>query len=254
MKCCAAISKAAVMVCSLHSSGSSHNGPLTSGTILSDHTGQQSPASEEMLSSQSELRSSKCPQDRDSTYEVVKEMAVSSRDVSVEDSLYETVEGTQRAPPTAGPPQRPVEEPEEDLPPPLPSPLSPEPGFSNHNLSDNESAVYSTVDKTNCDESVSEEDKEHDYSSIAELKGLVPASSSSDLYATVRDIYAQPDEPEQDEEPGMDGTDPGYETIHIPKTSSSDDDRRAEGSDAAQPEPDYESVGEMGLSRETSRL
>lgn len=114
--------------------------------------------------------------------------------------------------------------------------------------------MYSTVDKTNCDESVSEEDKEHDYSSIAELKGLVPASSSSDLYATVRDIYAQPDEPEQDEEPGMDGTDPGYETIHIPKTSSSDDDRRAEGSDAAQPEPDYESVGEMGLSRETSRL
>ncbi|KAK5911214.1 hypothetical protein CgunFtcFv8_005409 [Champsocephalus gunnari] len=348
---------------------SSHNGPLTSGTILSDTQDNSPQPSEEMLSSQSELRSSKCPQDRelpsippnngligegppasgDSTYEVVKEMAVSSRDVSVEDSLYETVKELKEPPPQLGlpngtiqlssdkptthppailnghlspctpergplcagveyasvdlnkksrhsadleakrrsdnaslPPRRPVEEPEEDLPPPvpekvldendnqpvvmngmtgaglhngeLPSPLSPEPGFSNHNLSDNESAVYSTVDKTNCDESVSEEDKEHDYSSIAELKGLVPASSSSDLYATVRDIYAQPDEPEQDEEPGMDGTDPGYETIHIPKTSSSDYDRRAEGSDAAQPEPDYESVGEMGLSRETSRL
>ncbi|KAK1880359.1 Phosphoprotein associated with glycosphingolipid-enriched microdomains 1 [Dissostichus eleginoides] len=348
---------------------SSHNGPLTSGTILSDTQDNSPQPSEEMLSSQSELRSSKCPQDRelpsippnngligegppasgDSTYEVVKEMAVSSRDVSVEDSLYETVKELKEPPPQLGlpngtiqlssdtpttqppailnghlspctpergplcagveyasvdlnkksrhsadleakrrsdnaslPPRRPVEEPEEDLPPPVPekvldendnqpvvingmtgaglhngelhSPLSPEPGFSNHNLSDNESAVYSTVDKTNCDESVSEEDKEHDYSSIAELKGLVPTSSSSDLYATVRDIYAQPDEPEQDEDPGMDGTDPGYETIRIPKTSSSDDDHRAEGSDAAQPEPDYESVGEMGLSRETSRL
>ncbi|XP_063754773.1 phosphoprotein associated with glycosphingolipid-enriched microdomains 1 isoform X2 [Eleginops maclovinus] len=346
---------------------SSHNGPLTS--VLTDTQDTSPQPSEEMLSSQSELRSSKCPQDRelpsippnngligegppasgDSTYEVVKEMAVSSRDVSVEDSLYETVKELKEPPPQLGlpngtiqlssdeppnhppailnghlspctpergplcagveyasvdlnkksrhsadmeakrrsdnaslPPRKTVEEPEEDLPPPVPakvldendnqpvvmngltdsglhngelhSPPSPTPGFSNHNLSDNEAAVYSTVDKPNHHEAVSEEDKEHDYSSIAELKGLVPSSSSSDLYATVRDIYAQPDEPEQDEDPGMDRTDPGYETIRIPKNSSLDDDYRAEGSDAAKPEPDYESVGELGLSRETSRL
>lgn len=353
---------------------SSHNGPLTSGTILTDTQDTSPQLSEEMLSSQSELRSSKCPQDRelpsippnnaligdgppasgDSTYEVVKEMAVASRDVSVEDSLYETVKelkdppvklglpnGTvqlspdeppphpptllnghlspctpERGPLCAGveyasvdlnkksrhsvdyeakrrsdnaavPSHKPLEEPEEDLPPPVPekvldendnqpmvmnglvgaglhngelhSPLSPAPGFDNHVLSDNESAVYSTVNKTNCDDAVNEEDKEHDYSSIAEIKGLVPASSSSDLYATVRDIYTQPDDSELGgEDPILDCTDPGYETIRIPKTSSSDDDHRAgvgaEGSDVAKAEPDYESVGELGLSRETSRL
>lgn len=354
---------------------SSHNGPLTSGTILSDTQDTSPQLSEEMLSSQSELRSSKCPQDRelpsippnngligdgppasgDSTYEVVKEMAVASRDVSVEDSLYETVKelkeppaqlglpngtaqlspdqpprhppallnghlspGTpERGPLCAGveyasvdlnkksrhsvdmeakrrsdnvavPSRKPAEEPEEDLPPPVPekvldendnqpvvmnglagaglhngelhSPLSPAPGFNNHVLSNNESAVYSTVNKTNCEDAVNEEDKEHDYSSIAEIKGMVPASSSSDLYATVRDIYAQPDEPQPGEDAAMDGTDPGYETIRIPKTSSSseEDQRRAglgaEGSDLAKAEPDYESVGELGLSRETSRL
>lgn len=349
----------------------SHNGPLTSGTILSDTQDTSPQLSEEMLSSQSELRSSKCPQDRelpsippnnaligdgppasgDSTYEVVKEMAAASRDVSIEDSLYETVKelkeppaqlglpnGTIQLSPDEPPPHppvllnghlspctpergslcagyeyasvdlnkksrysvdmeakrrsdyaaalsnKPLEEPEEDLPPPVPekvldendnqpvvmnglvgaglhngelhSPLSPAPGFDNHVLSDNESAVYSTVDKTNCDDAVNEEDKEHDYSSIAEIKGLVPASSSSDLYATVRDIYTEPDDPEPGEDPILDSTDPGYETIRIPKTSSSDDDHRAgaEGSDVARAEPDYESVGELGLGREMSRL
>ncbi|XP_029299791.1 phosphoprotein associated with glycosphingolipid-enriched microdomains 1 [Cottoperca gobio] len=347
---------------------SSHNGPLTSGTILTDTQDASPQPSEEMLSSQSELRSSKCPQDRelpsipannaligdgpppsgDSTYEVVKEIAVASRDVSVEDSLYETVKelkepptqlslpnGTiqlspdepphhppallnghlspctpERGPLCAGveyasvdlnkksrhsadmetkrrsdnasvPSRKPLEEPEEDLPPPVPekvldendnqpvmmnglagaglhngelhSPLSPAPGFGNHILSDNESAVYSTVNKTETD-AVNEEDTEHDYSSIAEFKGLVTASSSSDLYATVRDIYAQPDEPQPGEDPLLDSTDPGYETIRIRKTSSSDDDQRAEGSDAAKVEPDYESFGELGLGRETSRL
>ncbi|GAA6230021.1 phosphoprotein associated with glycosphingolipid-enriched microdomains 1 [Lates japonicus] len=357
---------------------SSHNGPLTSGTILTDTQDTSPQPSEEMLSSQSELRSSKCPQDRelpsippnnaligdgpppsgDSTYEVVKEIAVASRDVSVEDSLYETVKelkdppaqlglpnGTiqlspdepphhhphhppallnghlspctpERVPLCVGveyasidlnkksrhsadmeakrrsdnattPSHKPLEEPEEDLPPPVPekvldendnqpvvmnglagaglhngelhSPLSPAPGFDNHVLSDNESAVYSTVNKTNCDDGVNEEDKEHDYSSIAEIKGMVPASSSSDLYATVRDIYTQPDEPQPiGEDPVLDSTDPGYETIRIPKTGSSEDGCRAglgaEGSDAAKAEPDYESVGELGLGRETSRL
>lgn len=121
-----------------------------------------------------------------------------------------------------------------------------------------QSAVYSSVNKPNCDGAGNEEDKEHDYSSIAEIKGLVPASSSSDLYATVRDIYTQPDEPQPGEDPVLDSTDPGYETIRIPKTSSSDDDHRAESgaesSDGAKAEPDYESVGELGLSREISRL
>ncbi|XP_074542995.1 phosphoprotein associated with glycosphingolipid-enriched microdomains 1 [Halichoeres trimaculatus] len=353
---------------------SSHNGPLTSGTILTDTQDTSPQPSEEMLSSQSELRSSKCPQDRelpsippnnaligdgppasgDSTYEVVKEMASASRDVSVEDSLYETVKelkdpptqpglpnGTLQLSPDDPPPPhppallnghlspstpergplcagveyasvdlnkksrhsadmeakrrsdnasvpacKPLEEPEEDLPPPVPekvldendnqavmmnglvgaglhngelhSPLSPAPGFHNHILSDNEAAVYSTVNKTNCDDAVNEEDKEHDYSSIAEIKGLVPNSSSSDLYATVRDFYTQPDELRPGEDPILDSTDPGYETIRIPKTGSSDDDHRvgleAEGSDAAKTEPDYESVGELGLSREMSRL
>ncbi|XP_068189826.1 phosphoprotein associated with glycosphingolipid-enriched microdomains 1 [Antennarius striatus] len=344
---------------------SSHNGPVTSGTILTDTQDTSPQPSEEMLSIQSELRSSKCPQDRelpsippnnalmgdgppasgDSTYEVVKEMAVTSRDVSAEDSLYETVKELKERPIQLGlpngtlqpspdepphhpalanghlsprtperkplsakveyasidlrkksrhsaemqakrrsesvpaPPSRPPEEPEEELPPPVPeklldendnrpvvmnglhngelhSPLSPEAEFHNRVLSDNESAVYSTVNKKRCTNVANEDDKEHDYSSIAEIKGLVSTSSSSDLYASVKDIYAHPDEPRPGEDPA---SDPGYETIRIPKTSSSDDDcgvgmGAEEGADASRPEPDYESVGELGLSRETSRL
>ncbi|XP_040044921.2 phosphoprotein associated with glycosphingolipid-enriched microdomains 1 [Gasterosteus aculeatus] len=356
---------------------SSHNGPLTSGTILTDTQDTSPQPSEDMLSSQSELRSSKCPQDRelpsippnngligdgpqasgDSTYEVVKEIAAASRDVSVEDSLYDTVKELKDPPAQLGLPNgtielspdepphhpaallnghlspctpergplcagveyasvdlnkksrhsadmearrrsenagvlsgEPVDEPEEDLPPPVPekvldendnqpgvmnthtqlaeaglhngelhSPLSPALGFDNHILSDNESAVYSMVRKTNGDVAENEEDNEHDYSSIAELKGLVPASSSSDLYATVRDIYGQPDdESRQGGDPASDRADPGYETIRIPKAGSPDDDHwdgpGAEGSDAAKAEHDYECVGELGLGRETSRL
>ncbi|KAK5614200.1 hypothetical protein CRENBAI_007859 [Crenichthys baileyi] len=343
---------------------SSHNDPLTSGTILSDTQDTSPQLSEELLSSQSELRSSKCHQDRelpsippgsalmedrppasgDSTYEVVKEIEVASRDVSVEDSLYETVkeikdtslqprltngtiqpspseplpqslvnghpspctpergplcEGVEyasvdlrkksrhsadieakRCPDNAAiPSHKPPEEPEEDRPPPVPrkvldendnqpmvmnglevaglhngelkSPLSPPPDFEYHPLSDNESPLYSAVNKTHCNQAVNEEDKEHDYSSIAEIKGLVPASSSSDLYATVHDFYPQPDEPQPGDGPPVDSTDPGYESIRIPKTSSSDDDH---GAGNSKPEPDYESVGELGLGREMSRL
>ncbi|KAM8882952.1 phosphoprotein associated with glycosphingolipid-enriched microdomains 1 [Synchiropus picturatus] len=350
---------------------SSHNGPPTSGTILTDTVDTSPQPSEELLSSQSELRSSKCPQDRelpsippnsalmvngpsasgDSTYEVVKEMVASSRDVSAEDSLYETVkelkdppanlclsngttelspdepphhpvllnghlspttpdrgplcdsveyasvdlkkksrhsldvEAKRRSANTAIPERSSAEEPEEDSPPPVPekvldendnqpvllnglagaglhngevpSPVSPS-DVRNSVLSESESAVYSTVDKTNGSLAVNPEEKEHDYSSIAEIKGLVPASSSSDLYATVRDIYSQPGEPLMGDEPTFDSTDPGYEAIRIPKTGSSDDDYRggvgADGSDAAKAEPDYECVGEFGLNRETSRL
>lgn len=107
-----------------------------------------------------------------------------------------------------------------------------------------QSAVYSVVNKTNCDD----EDKEHDYSSIAEIKGLVPASSSSDLYATVRDLQEPP--------PGEDGTDPCYESIRIRKTSSSDDDPRgeAEGAVDDKAEHDYENVAELGLGPNMSRL
>lgn len=90
----------------------------------------------------------------------------------------------------------------------------------------------------------------------------MPASSSSDLYATVRDIYAQPDEAQSGDGPASESADPGYETIRIPKqtSSSSDEERRVgpegegEGPDGGKAEPDYESVGELGLGRETSRL
>lgn len=344
---------------------SSHNGPLTSGTILSDTQDISPQSSEDLLSSQSELRSSKCHQDRelpslppgsaamedrpppsgDSTYEVVKEMEAASRDVSVEDSLYETVKeikdtsaqpclanGTLAQPnpdepqppalvnghPSPCTPERmplcegveyasvdlrkksrhsadleakrhsdnapipsckPVEEAEDDPPPPVPkkvldendnqpvvvngvegaglhngelnSPPSPPADFEEDPLSDSGSPLYSTVNKTNCDQASNEDDKEHDYSSIAELKGIAPTLSSSDLYATVHDIYAQPDELQSGEEPPVDSSDPGYESIRIPKTSSSDDDH---GAGVVKPEPDYESVGELGLSREMSRL
>lgn len=345
----------------------SHNGPLTSGTVLTDTQDISPQPSEELVSSQTELRSSKCPQGRelpsippnsalidhgasgDGTYEVVKEMAAASRDVSVEDSLYETVREmkdphaplelpngtTHAAPPPPllnghaspctperGPlcagveyasvdlnkksrysadmearrrsdnaglagARRAAEEPE-DLPPPLPekvldendnqpgavvngyvgatlhngelpSPLSPSPGLDNHIMSDNEFAVYSTVNKSNRCSAENDEDKEHDYSSIGEINGLVPASSSSDLYATLRDIYPQPDGPKPGEEPVLDGLDPGYETICVPKAPGGAEDgprpgMTLDGSDAAKAEPDYESVAELGLNRETSRL
>ncbi|XP_055013200.1 phosphoprotein associated with glycosphingolipid-enriched microdomains 1 isoform X2 [Boleophthalmus pectinirostris] len=327
---------------------SSHNGPLTSGTILTDTQDLSPQPSEELLSSQSELRSSKCPQDRelpsipptsaligdgppasgDSTYEVVKEIAPTSRDVSVEDSLYETVKElkepplqlgipngtthlTRDEPPHPPPPTSllnghpspctpergplctgveyasvdlrkksrhsadmeakrrsdnhataPVQKEEEDLPPPVPEKVLDENdnqpvvvnglmGAGQHN---GESAVYSTVNQSNG--SINDDDKEHDYSSIAEIKGLVPASSSSDLYATVNDIL--PHQLHLEEDLVLDSNDPGYETIRIPKTSSSDDEHRgmmgADGSEVTRPEPDYESVGELGLGREMSRL
>ncbi|XP_061764478.1 phosphoprotein associated with glycosphingolipid-enriched microdomains 1 isoform X1 [Nerophis ophidion] len=334
---------------------SSHYEPPTSGTILTDTQASSPHPSEEIAFSQSEHRSSKCHQDRelpslppnsslirgtappssgDSTYEVVKDMAVTSRDISIEDSLYETVkelkyppkklaltngtadlsaahhqppicaplllnghlspstaeyasvdhnkksrhsadlEAKQRSGDNSGSGSTPsgnsTEEPE-DLPPPVPekvldendnqpmlvngfadgealyngklhSPLSSAPGLHNKVPSDNESPDYSSVNKKN-GAGVNPEDKEHDYSSIAELKGLIPTGSSGDLYATVHDVYAQPGE----KPCAAGGADPGYESIRIPKNGSLDEE-------GAKAEPDYESVGELGLSRETSRL
>ncbi|XP_036371450.1 phosphoprotein associated with glycosphingolipid-enriched microdomains 1 [Megalops cyprinoides] len=327
---------------------SSQNGPLTSGTVLSEDTLDTSPQpSEDMLSSQSELRSSKCPQDRelpsippsgglegavvdpqastgDGTYEVVKETA--SRDVSAEDSLYETVKELKEveskallngasapspasAPPpllngglspatpdpallSTGaeyasvdlnkksrysadmegrrPPEAPPKEPEDEKPPPIPdkvldendnqpaplvpgaglqngeinSPLSPSTGLENHQLLENElSAMYSSVVKPSAVE------KENDYSSIAEINGLLPESSSSDLYATVTDTYQSvaSSTPPGVQEKASEHTDPGYETIGILKAGD-------EGAGSAQRDPDYATVGELELGREISRL
>ncbi|XP_061616868.1 phosphoprotein associated with glycosphingolipid-enriched microdomains 1 [Phyllopteryx taeniolatus] len=315
----------------------SRNGPFTSGTILTDTQASSPQPSEEMASSQSENRSSKCPRGRelpsippssslvrdavpptsgDSTYEVVKDMSTASRDVSVEDSLYETVKdlkdppkklrlpnGTASLSPKHAPPPPPplvnghagvpagspgtpeyasvdrnkksrfsadleakrrsevggvpspgAKEEPEDMPPPLPEKVLDENdnqpmlmnGHAGPELHNGKTCEYSSVDRTTTgDGSVTCEDKEHDYSSIAELKGLIPAGSSGDLYASVRDVYAQP---------AGDGADPGYESIRIPKTGGSSNEERKEGIGADGSEPDYESVGELGLGREMSRL
>jgi len=151
--------------------------------------------------------------------------------------------------------------------------------------------VYYTVDKPMCDGGAGEEegeeeeeDREHDYTSIAEMNGMVPASSSSDLYATVRDIYPRAargggprddddddDDGEEgvDEDPASESTEPCYETIRIPKATAAveppDGEEHGAGGGggsglmaaaamAAMMEPDYECLGELGLSRETSRL
>ncbi|XP_061676730.1 phosphoprotein associated with glycosphingolipid-enriched microdomains 1 [Syngnathoides biaculeatus] len=320
----------------------SRNGPFTSGTILTDTRASSPHPSEEIPSSQSENRSSKCPQGRelpsippssslvrdavpptsgDSTYEVVKDMSTASRDVSVEDSLYETVKelkdppknlrlpnGTAGPSPAHAPPPPPHppslvnghagcprtpeyasvnrskksrfsadleakrrsedggggvpspgsgEEPE-DAPPPLPEKVLDEndnqPALTNGHagaeLRNGKSCAYPSAGRTTAgDGSVTREDKEHDYSSIAELKGLIPAGSSGDLYASVRDVYAHPAG-----DAAQDAADPGYESIRVPKTAGGSDEERREGIGAEGSEPDYESVGELGLGREMSRL
>ncbi|XP_076864739.1 phosphoprotein associated with glycosphingolipid-enriched microdomains 1 [Brachyhypopomus gauderio] len=324
---------------------SSHNGPLTSGTVLTDTMDTSPHPSEEMLSSLSELRSSKCPQDRelpsipasgalpvsgasavptdgpgtlsDGTYEVLKDGA--SRDASIEDSLYETVKelkgpgspGATAEPavlanglPSPGPPtpehrslpngaeyasvnlkkksrysadvearrsaaSAAPEEPEEEKPPPIPhkaldesdgprvnglhngqshsllsSPLDPEDLVS----PDQElSAIYSTVVKP------AAEEKENDYSYIADIAGLGSDSTSSDLYATVRDLCpSPPGEPPLEE--AAESVDPGYESIRIPKALEEEEEEEEEQRGNGTAEPDYESVGELGLNREASRL
>uniref|UniRef100_A0A671QWG5 Phosphoprotein membrane anchor with glycosphingolipid microdomains 1 n=1 Tax=Sinocyclocheilus anshuiensis TaxID=1608454 RepID=A0A671QWG5_9TELE len=309
---------------------SSHNGPLTSGTgnILTDTTDTSPQPSEDMLSSQSEIRSSKYHQDRElpsipptdtlkaaidaqvpsgeGTYEVVKDSA--SRDVSVEDCLYETVKelkdiglpnGTLSpeeppAPLLNGHPSPATqdhtmlpngveyasvnlskksrystdmearhsaaivnfEEPDDENPPPVPDKVLDE--NDNHEVgsasasckdqlevfavfTNNNIYMYSKVAKNTIKE------PENDYSSIGEMKGMVAESTSSDLYATVGDEYpmalgSQPPE-------GLtENADPGYETIKISKAS----EEVHQGNGIV--EPDYESVGELGLNGEISRL
>lgn len=88
---------------------------------------------------------------------------------------------------------------------------------------------------------------ENDYSSIGEIKGMVPESTSSDLYATVGEEYpmALGSEPLE----GLtENADPGYEAIKISKAS--EDAHQGSGI----MEPDYESVGDLGLNGEISRL
>nr|XP_061808249.1 phosphoprotein associated with glycosphingolipid-enriched microdomains 1-like [Nerophis lumbriciformis] len=304
----------------------SHNGPLTSGTILTDTQASSPQPSEDTPSGQWERRSSKCPQGRelpsippsgslvrgaapptsaDATYEMVKEISTASRDVSVEDSLYETVKelkdhqtkpvlpnGTAGQSPTDAPPPPPLvnghvpavspgtpeyasvdrnkksrysadleakrrsggttkTEPE-DLPPPLPEKVLDEndnqPALLNGHAEpqDGKSCEDSAADRTSSDDAnVAREDKEDDYSSIAELKGMIPTGSSGDLYASVKDVYAQPAG-----DANRDAADPGYESIRVPKTGDEDRENGAHENS----EPDYESVGELGLGREMSRL
>ncbi|XP_051991113.1 phosphoprotein associated with glycosphingolipid-enriched microdomains 1-like [Xyrauchen texanus] len=311
---------------------SSQNEPAT---VLTDMMDTSPQPSEDMLSSQSENRSSKCHQDRklpsipptdvlkdamagaqaasgDGTYEVVKDGA--SRDVSVEDSLYETVKelkdiglhnGTlspkePHAPLLNGHPSpatsdhtvlpngaeyasvnlskksryssdmearcsaaiMDLEEPEDEKPPPVPnkvldvndnqqinelpngqlhSPLS-TPELQDHALPDSEfSDIYSKVQKPVVKE------KENDYSSIGEIKGMETESTSSDLYAKVMDEYplAHGSQPREEL---VENSDPGYETIKIPKTA----DGSPQGNGIA--EPDYESLAELGLTSDISRL
>uniref|UniRef100_A0A8C1C2F6 Phosphoprotein membrane anchor with glycosphingolipid microdomains 1 n=1 Tax=Cyprinus carpio carpio TaxID=630221 RepID=A0A8C1C2F6_CYPCA len=301
---------------------SSHNGPLTS--VLTDTMDTSPQPSEDMLSSQSEIRSSKYHQDRElpsippidaqapageGTYEVVKDSA--SRDVSVEDCLYETVKelkdiGLSNGTLSPEEPPAPLlnghpspatpdhtmlpngveyasvnlskksrystdmearrsaaivnfEEPEDEKPPPVPdkvldenenqqipngqlhSPLT-TPELQDNVSPDSESSdMYSKVVKNYIKET------ENDYSSIGDIKGMVPESTSSDLYATVGDEYpmalgSQPPE-------GLtENADPGYETIKISKAS----EEAHQGNGIV--EPDYESVGELGLKGEISRL
>ncbi|XP_077598895.1 phosphoprotein associated with glycosphingolipid-enriched microdomains 1 [Stigmatopora nigra] len=303
----------------------SHNGPLTSGTILTDTQASSPQPSEDTASGQWERRFSKCPQGRElpslppsgslvrgvapptsaeATYEMVKDISTPSRDVSVEDCLYETVKelkdpatkltlpngtaGPSPADAPAPPPPLPVTGPTpaispgtpeyasvdrnkksrysadleakrrsaggakvqpEDLPPPLPEKVLDEndnqPALPNGHAN-RKSFENSAVDKASGDNAgVARDDKEDDYSSIAELKGLIPTGSSGDLYATVRDVYAQ-----SAGDHNREGPDPGYESIRVTKTGEEDRDNGTRENS----EPDYESVGELGLGREMSRL
>lgn len=311
---------------------SSHNGPLTSGTVLTDTMDTSPQPSEDMLSSQSEIRSSKYHQDRelpsipptdslkaaavdaqvtsgDGTYEVLKEST--SRDVSVEDCLYETVKelkdiglpnGTLSpeeppAPllnghPSPATPDHTMlpngveyasvnlskksrystdlearrsaaivnsEEPEDEKPPPVPDKVLDEndnqqipngrlhsplltPELQDKVSPDSElSDLYSTVAKNTVKEA------ENDYSSIGEIKGIMPESTSSDLYATVGDEYSMVSG-SQPSEGLTENAEPGYETIKISKAS----EEAHLGNGIV--EPDYESVGELGLNGDISRL
>ncbi|KPP76505.1 phosphoprotein associated with glycosphingolipid-enriched microdomains 1-like [Scleropages formosus] len=114
------------------------------------------------------------------------------------------------------------------------------------------SALYSSIAKPSVVQ------KENDYSSIGEIKSEISQSlsesGSGDLYATVKDINWHPEPgglPEHQED-SPEPADPGYETIKI--AASGDKDAGTGKEALAQREPDYESVGDLELNREISRL
>uniref|UniRef100_A0A3Q2YQC1 Phosphoprotein membrane anchor with glycosphingolipid microdomains 1 n=1 Tax=Hippocampus comes TaxID=109280 RepID=A0A3Q2YQC1_HIPCM len=284
---------------------SSHNGPFTSGTIFTDTQASSPQPSEDIHSSQLEHRSSKCPQGRelpsippsssvvpdgaqptsgDSTYEVVKDMPTASRDVSVEDSLYETVKELKDPPKKLGLPNGTAGPSPGDVPPPPPhvnshagvpagSPGTPEYA----SVDRNKKSRYSTdLEAKRRSESapppalkvepedmppplpekvLDENDNQpmllngHAGPDLRLFTSLISAGSSGDLYASVKDVYAQPMG-----DTTQDGADPGYESICIPKNGSGSDEARRDCHGADGSEPDYESVGELGLGREMSRL
>ncbi|XP_053348204.1 phosphoprotein associated with glycosphingolipid-enriched microdomains 1 [Clarias gariepinus] len=296
---------------------SSFNGPLTSGTVLTDTVDTSPHPSEEMLSIQSEHRSSKCPQDRElpsipganalpsseasaatnrlsgeGTYEMLKDAA--PQDV-IEDSPYETVKECKEAcltngklapdePQTGQPNGHPspspgtpdpladgaeyasidlkkksrysveaeaqrssVVQPDEENPPPIPDKVLDENENQNITTLQNGeiSDLYTTVDKP-----AMEEEKEHDYSSISEIRGIVVESSSSELYATVKDVCHSPPA----EQPA-ENTDHGYESIKIAK-SVEDEGQPEDGGQQENGlvEPDYANFEELEPESETSRL
>lgn len=145
----------------------------------------------------------------------------------------------------------------------LPSPASPISecvNQENHVTSNNElSQLYSSVVKSS---SGGLEDPEGDYSCIGDLHSDLASHQTltNDLYATVKDVFAPVPTNTNTTLATIDpeAADPGYETIRIPRSGNDNDDNISLGNgqleDCTQVEPDYESVGELGLSRETSRL
>ncbi|XP_066571989.1 phosphoprotein associated with glycosphingolipid-enriched microdomains 1 [Amia ocellicauda] len=112
------------------------------------------------------------------------------------------------------------------------------------------SAMYSTVVKPSIRRS------DPGYNSIGEINRSRPLSMSSDLYATVKDVHKEPgsEDPPASEDSAAENVDPAYETIGILTQGGKRTESDAEVSAGAQREPDYESVGDLQLSRQCSRL
>ncbi|MBN3295365.1 PHAG1 protein, partial [Amia calva] len=102
----------------------------------------------------------------------------------------------------------------------------------------------------------SEKRSDPGYNSIGEINRSRPLSMSSDLYATVKDVHKEPgsEDPPASEDSAAENVDPAYETIGILTQGGKRTESDAEVSAGAQREPDYESVGDLQLSRQCSRL